>query len=61
MKAETEMSLARALIHRHGIRAAAVASEHVQQSQAQNDREAAQSWAGVARAVNQLRTEQRAA
>ena len=61
MKAETEATLARALIHRHGVQAAAVAQEHVLQSQAQGDREAAVGWAGVARVVNQLRMEERAA
>ncbi|MEJ0049109.1 MAG: hypothetical protein WDN04_25590 [Rhodospirillales bacterium] len=61
MKAETEATLARALIHRHGMQAAAVAREHVEQSQAQGDREAAVGWAGVARVVNELRAEQRAA
>jgi hypothetical protein len=61
MKPETEISLARALIHRHGVQAAAVAQEHVQQSQAQNDQEGAVGWAGVARAINQLRQESRAA
>jgi hypothetical protein len=61
MKAETEMTLARALIHRHGMQAAAVAQEHVEQSQAQGDREAAVGWTGVVRAVNQLRAEARAA
>jgi hypothetical protein len=61
MKAETEATLARALIHRHGMRAAAVAREHVEQSLAQGDREAASGWAGVERVINELRAEQRAA
>jgi len=61
MKAETEMTVARALIHRHGLRAAAVATEHVAQAQAQNDRETAHHWSGVARAVAELQKEARAA
>lgn len=61
MKAETEMTVARALIHRHGLKAVAVAQEHVEQSLAQGDREMASHWSGVVRAVNALRTEARAA
>lgn len=59
MKAETEITVARALIHRHGLRAAAVATEHVAQARAQNDRETAAHWSGVARAVSELQTEAR--
>jgi hypothetical protein len=61
MKSDREVSLARALIHRHGIRAAAVAREHAAQSNAQNDCEAATNWHATARMVDQLRTEHRAA
>jgi hypothetical protein len=61
MKPDSEIELARALIHRHGIRAVAVAKEHAAQSVAQNDRQGAAQWAGVARAVEELRSEARAA
>jgi hypothetical protein len=61
MKADREVSVARALIHRHGLQAVAVAQEHAQQSVARGDTESAMDWRGVARAVNQLRAESRAA
>jgi hypothetical protein len=61
MKADREITVARALIHRHGLQASAVAQEHAQQSIAQGDTESATDWRGVARAVNQLRAESRAA
>jgi hypothetical protein len=61
MKADREMTVARALIQRHGLQAAAVAQEHAQQSTATNDGEGATDWRGVVRAVNQLRAESRAA
>jgi hypothetical protein len=61
MSSEREATLARALIHRHGIRAAAVAREHAAQCDAQNDCEAASHWRATARMVDQLRAEQRAA
>jgi hypothetical protein len=61
MQSDREVTLARDLIQRHGMRAAAVAREHAQQSNAQNDCEAATNWAGVVRAVEQLRAEGRAA
>jgi hypothetical protein len=59
MKSDREIHIARELIHRHGLRAAAVAREHAQQSTAQNDCEAAVNWAGIARTVEQLRAEGR--
>lgn len=61
MNSDREVTLARALIHRHGIRASAVAREHAAQSIAQNDCEAAANWRATARMVDQLRAEQRAA
>jgi hypothetical protein len=61
MKADQEVSVARALIQRHGLQAAAVAQEHAQQSVARGDTEGAVGWRGVARAINQLRAESRAA
>jgi hypothetical protein len=61
MKADRELTVARALIQRHGLQAAAVAREHAQQSMAQGDTEAATNWRGVVRAVDQLRAEARAA
>jgi triphosphoribosyl-dephospho-CoA synthetase len=61
MKAETEITVARALIHRHGLRAAAVAQEHVAEALAQGDREAASRWSNVRRAVSELQAEARVA
>ena len=61
MKADREMTVARALIQRHGLQAAAVAQERAQQSTATQDVEGAADWRGVVRAVNQLRAEGRAA
>jgi hypothetical protein len=61
MQSDREVTIARDLIQRHGLQAAAVAREHAQQSIAQGDHEAATNWAGVARTVEQLRTEGRLA
>ena len=59
MKSDREVTIARDLIQRYGMRASAVAREHAQQSTAQSDCEAATNWAGVARTVDQLRAEAR--
>ncbi len=61
MQSDREVTIARELIQRHGIQATAVAREHAQQSTAQGDHEAATGWAGIARTVEQLRTECRLA
>lgn len=55
----TPIELARGLISRHGLQAAAVANEHANQSQARGDRDAWHRWSAVHRYVNQLRTEKR--
>ncbi len=57
----TPIDLARGLIGRHGLQAAAVASEHANQSQARGDRDGWSRWSAVIRFVNQLRAEGRQA
>jgi hypothetical protein len=61
MHSDREVTIARDLIQRYGLRAIAVAREHGQQSHAQGDHEAATNWSGIARTVEQLRTEGRLA
>ncbi len=58
-RAATPIELARDLISRHGLQAAAVAHEHANQSKASGDRDAMHRWSAVHRFVNQLRAESR--
>lgn len=61
MRADKELTTARALIARHGLQAAAVAQERAEQSRARGNREEAADWRGVVRTVMQLRAERHTA
>jgi hypothetical protein len=61
MRMTTPIDTARGLIGRHGLQAAAVASEHASQSQARGDSDGARRWCAVLRYVNELRAEARQA
>jgi hypothetical protein len=58
-KPEAGLRIARNLITRHGMRAAAVAAEHATQHAAQGNHEAATDWHGIARAITELRAASR--
>jgi hypothetical protein len=61
MKTDTPITLARALIKRHGQQASAVAYQHAQIHQARGDSWQSGRWADTARLVNQIRYERREA
>jgi hypothetical protein len=55
MAQQEPASLARMLIARHGLRASAVAEEHVNQARTAGDTASHERWVAVQAAVNELR------
>ncbi len=58
-KPQAGLRIARNLITRHGMRAAAVAAEHATQHAAQGNQEAATDWHFISRAITGLRASRR--
>ncbi|HTR16875.1 MAG TPA: hypothetical protein VMI52_07570 [Acetobacteraceae bacterium] len=58
MQTQDPIETAKALLQRHGLRARAVAQEHVAESQVQGDTAAFAHWESVARTLDELRQQE---